>query len=193
MPGMGSSPLTRGKPVRWVDQLPLWGLIPAHAGKTAPTVVPQVLKWAHPRSRGENPHARINGDKAGGSSPLTRRKPFDKGSDYNLERLIPAHAGKTCQLTPGSTRVTAHPRSRGENAHPRSRGENKRSITRLNLHEGSSPLTRGKRFQLSPRRWLSRLIPAHAGKTRRGTPTTRSRPAHPRSRGENVGLSRGLS
>ena len=50
---------------------------------------------------------------------------------------------------------------------------------------GSSPLTRGKQCALSVNQFSERLIPAHAGKTRRGTPTTRSRPAHPRSRGEN--------
>ena len=50
---------------------------------------------------------------------------------------------------------------------------------------GSSPLTRGKRTASLQHRRIGRLIPAHAGKTRRGTPIAPSRPAHPRSRGEN--------
>ena len=52
---------------------------------------------------------------------------------------------------------------------------------------GSSPLTRGKPGDLVTARGGGRLIPAHAGKTRPGTPTTQSQPAHPRSRGENPG------
>ena len=52
--GLGSSPLTRGKPHRSRSRRGCGGLIPAHAGKT-------VFRWcaprgagAHPRSRGEN-------------------------------------------------------------------------------------------------------------------------------------------
>ena len=33
------------------------------------------------------------------------------------------------------------------------------------LGDGSSPLTRGKRFSALPARFLRGLIPAHAGKT----------------------------
>ena len=50
---------------------------------------------------------------------------------------------------------------------------------------GSSPLTRGKHLKPGMPLRYSRLIPAHAGKTRR-LPSTSSVPsAHPRSRGEN--------
>ena len=53
---------------------------------------------------------------------------------------------------------------------------------------GSSPLTRGKQRRtmngLSP--W--RLIPAHAGKTRRRPARRPVMPAHPRSRGENCAI-----
>ena len=51
---------------------------------------------------------------------------------------------------------------------------------------GSSPLTRGKPpFGLSFL-ILSELIPAHAGKTRRGLRAGLRQGAHPRSRGENT-------
>ena len=51
---------------------------------------------------------------------------------------------------------------------------------------GSSPLTRGKLHVAAVVLRRVRLIPAHAGKTKRSTwITTRTR-AHPRSRGENV-------
>ena len=51
---------------------------------------------------------------------------------------------------------------------------------------GSSPLTRGKRGVALSERNRVRLIPAHAGKTRRCSSTVTSPAAHPRSRGENM-------
>ena len=55
----------------------------------------------------------------------------------------------------------------------------------MSRYFGSSPLTRGKhdlRDRLTPE---DRLIPAHAGKTRRSRRISPSSGAHPRSRGEN--------
>ena len=72
-----------------------------------------------------------------GSSPLTRGKHgFDIRAE-GLERLIPAHAGKTALVTASIPIVAAHPRSRGEN---------RRLPGRLGIRYGSSPLTRGKHF-----------------------------------------------
>ncbi len=70
-------------------------LIPAHAGKTHPSVYADQVPWAHPRSRGENV-VRVNVlDGCRGSSPLTRGK--RKGGACRMVQcgLIPAHAGKT--------------------------------------------------------------------------------------------------
>ena len=50
----GSSPLTRGKRRRGGVERRRWGLIPAHAGKTAPPCLILRALAAHPRSRGEN-------------------------------------------------------------------------------------------------------------------------------------------
>ena len=71
------------------------GLIPAHAGKTSELVdvVPEV--GAHPRSRGENTDEELAAGMSGGSSPLTRGKPFNRVYSIEDARLIPAHAGKT--------------------------------------------------------------------------------------------------
>ena len=91
--------------------------------------------------------------------------------------LIPAHAGKTISMPVTGDRPRAHPRLRGENL----------KIGGLFLVAwGSSPLTRGK--QASPRSSRKKigLIPAHAGKTRRGALSALCLPDHPRSRGENV-------
>ena len=70
-------------------------------------------------------------------------------------------------------------------AHPRSRGENSKRINIAQPRIGSSPLTRGKHRQKRVDVLATRLIPAHAGKTRTaGKPGIRPQ-AHPRSRGEN--------
>ena len=50
---------------------------------------------------------------------------------------------------------------------------------------GSSPLTRGKPYQLLADDGIPGLIPAHAGKTRIWVRFQVSQAAHPRSRGEN--------
>ena len=53
---------------------------------------------------------------------------------------------------------------------------------------GSSPLTRGKRLALSKAPPITRLIPAHAGKTTERMERDQLAAAHPRSRGENPPL-----
>ena len=94
-----------------------------------------------------------------------------------LRGLIPAHAGKTDALAQPGSPVEAHPRSRGENRSC--------TVTRW-AAAGSSPLTRGKRARLVAAMKSPRLIPAHAGKTRRQARPITSLRAHPRSRGENL-------
>ena len=136
----GSSPLTRGKPVKLDTGASRGGLIPAHAGKTKCPVFAQVTPGAHPRSRGENgyaprrrcaraAHPRSRGENSTrphkrtmflGSSPLTRGKRLLMVHLLDLQRLIPAHAGKTGQHRGGGGHHRAHPRSRGENSPPRS-------------------------------------------------------------------------
>ena len=55
-----------------------------------------------------------------------------------LTRNIPAHAGKTVLPRSRATRVTEHPRARGENA---------QYIHGKQADYGTSPRTRGKRWQ----------------------------------------------
>ena len=156
LPGRGSSPLTRGKPVA------AWRACAACA--------------AHPRSHGENRSLRFRGRHWSGSSPLTRGKQGCAGVGVIRPRLIPAHAGKT------SMRLTVRS---AQAAHPRSRGENAPSLMSTAPTAGSSPLTRGKLPGTRYRRRRGRLIPAHAGKTRSKERPKCARTAHPRSRGEN--------
>ena len=173
---MGSSPLTRGKrgPCGWPAGRAR--LIPAHAGKTDAKLWGDLVKAAHPRSRGENEWLSRPLPTGPGSSPLTRGKQCQGSESFQGIRLIPAHAGKTVSQPRPSAYARAHPRSRGENV-------SMRIPTRRTL--GSSPLTRGKRRHGDPRGCRRRLIPAHAGKTACSWTAKLTLEAHPRSRGEN--------
>ena len=152
----GSSPLTRGKPRSTCSEIPSWGLIPAHAGKTTPIGCGSSSQSAHPRSRGENPRSLVEIPGFSGSSPLTRGKQLDAQARAHPPGLIPAHAGKT--ITPTIAQS-------GKTAHPRSRGENGMTISRTPAALGSSPLTRGKPTDKVGGGVGDGLIPAHAGKT----------------------------
>ena len=112
----GSSPLTRGKPVRSMATEEDSGLIPAHAGKTVDDGDQAIPRTAHPRSRGENATCRPRSTKSSGSSPLTRGKQSVSVRLDTRIRLIPAHAGKTSYAATIVACFAAHPRSRGENA-----------------------------------------------------------------------------
>ena len=172
----GSSPLTRGKLAAISQLLVGGGLIPAHAGKTDKCLNGIQSGSAHPRSRGENSAKKWGARPTEGSSPLTRGKRSVQFTEGSATGLIPAHAGKTRPAN-----EPAHPYP----AHPRSRGENKRQDHCLSYSSGSSPLTRGKPRLTRGRVVRRGLIPAHAGKTRRGRCFDGEIPAHPRSRGEN--------
>ena len=113
----GSSPLTRGKPYRGRCGPSRGGLIPAHAGKTPSRRSCRALPGAHPRSRGENHFSNLSVGCWLGSSPLTRGKHDAANLADRLNRLIPAHAGKTLWRHRVVGDIGAHPRSRGEN-HP---------------------------------------------------------------------------
>ena len=173
---MGSSPLTRGKRRFGLRGGGAGGLIPAHAGKTAYSRRGEHPKGAHPRSRGENGVIEAEGQLRQGSSPLTRGKHVVAGLRSRLDRLIPAHAGKTAGGAVVHARAVAHPRSRGENTSTQN-GRNRIL--------GSSPLTRGKLPHRTQEVQAAGLIPAHAGKTVGARGSAVSVAAHPRSRGEN--------
>ena len=128
-----------------------------------------------------------------------RGKLLDGSVGLALQRLIPAHTGKTGRARRRPSARWAHPRSHGKTrwsgwaggsrrAHPRSRGENNGGTGGGAGMLGSSPLTRGKRAPSGDTGQRPGLIPAHAGKT--GSRSCRLRPstAHPHSCGENVRL-----
>ena len=136
----------------------------------------QTSQRAHPHSRGENCRGGTRTGRRGGSSPLTRGKLLPLGDVRFAYGLIPTHAGKT---------HTASQRRSLPAAHPHSRGENSVSVPSHEPVGGSSPLTRGKRSAFRCAQGQRRLIPTHAGKTRRTKVCLESARAHPHSRGEN--------
>ena len=155
---VGSSPLTRGKPLVGWCPTRRTGLIPAHAGKTMSVSFHCGERGAHPRSRGENIARARAIAQAKGSSPLTRGKRWGRARAPGWRGLIPAHAGKTVFGDAARCWVGAHPRSRGENG---------MGAPMMEALPGSSPLTRGKRFEGGTVDRRAGLIPAHAGKTLR--------------------------
>ena len=193
----GSSPLMRGKLKRSAQERRGRGLIPAHAGKLIDVLVGQTRSglipahagktawrlpvvagfWAHPRSRGENWPGLKPAQRSPGSPPLTRGKRVSAVGFGAHPGLIPAHAGKT--------RFRRRP-CRRRPAHPRSRGENRWGQPPVSLSSGSSPLMRGKCFDLFPGRVHGGLIPAYAGKPSSGSRRASGGRAHPRSCGENT-------
>ena len=172
----GSSLLTRGKLVEFVEFVVVFRLIPAYAGKTAGWTVAGIPFPAHPCLRGENELCEAEIRQHTGSSLLTRGKRTPASSDDWPIRLIPAYAGKT---SPGTSTKA------NKLAHPCLRGENYKLKTDVKAAEGSSLLTRGKHATARLRGMAKGLIPAYAGKT---TPTAAKMPstrAHPCLRGEN--------
>ena len=172
----GSSPLTRGAQVTNLFTHTTDRLIPAHAGSTPPRRGPRTPTTAHPRSRGEHPSDPTARCRSSGSSPLTRGAPNRLSQRRQRQRLIPAHAGSTRIRHRGFHQRTAHPRSRGEHI---------LAVRLASELGGSSPLTRGARISRRKSPPLRRLIPAHAGSTRRRCTSSGVHAAHPRSRGEH--------
>ena len=91
--------------------------------------------------------------------------------------LIPAYAGSTCGAIRLPSKVSAHPRLRGEHVHRMAHGP---------TGGGSSPLTRGAPRTSRSKNALYRLIPAYAGSTRYSLFISSSDGAHPRLRGEHL-------
>ena len=96
-------------------------------------------------------------------------------------RIIPAYAGSTLYSHFGSKGIWDHPRIRGE--HP---GHADRPAST----GGSSPHTRGARFQRRKTHPCCRIIPAYAGSTHPRLAPVAGRGDHPRIRGEHPDIAR---
>ena len=131
----GSSPRVRGKRNIGPSKTLKAGLIPACAGKTHSSSLNRFSTRAHPRVCGENSRWSAWATPARGSSPRVRGKLPRESDSTARNRLIPACAGKTRNLSPRSVHLAAHPRVCGENV-----GVVRDEIAR----QGSSPRVRGK-------------------------------------------------
>ena len=131
---------------------------------------------AHPRACGENVRVFTVMVVLPGSSPRVRGKLPATMFAVFCEGLIPARAGKTCDV------VRTH---EALGAHPRACGENRRVGAASQDGNGSSPRVRGKPHRRNRLLVRGGLIPARAGKTEHRPRDAHPPRAHPRACGEN--------
>ena len=112
---VGSPPHMRGKLFRHLVTLCHHRITPAHAGKTLYCFEISPCKTDHPRTCGENVNHSFSLFRRGGSPPHMRGKRRFCGAPASIQRITPAHAGKTKALIAFSTTPTDHPRTCGEN------------------------------------------------------------------------------
>ena len=173
----GSPPRMRGKPMILQWSLMALRITPAHAGKTAIFATYQIEKPDHPRACGENLAKRLSFLRDRGSPPRMRGKPLLILDVQLVQRITPAHAGKT---------ATALERVEDKSDHPRACGENEILERREGRRLGSPPRMRGKLWLLPLVYQHRRITPAHAGKTRLDSNFGILPPDHPRACGENM-------
>ena len=166
----------RGKPQQNASRPRRAGITPAHAGKTRFSYVNIFNSRDHPRACGENKPLNCATYVTPGSPPRMRGKPDILSKDFQPGGITPAHAGKTCSVTPLRC---------GERDHPRACGENRASGAESGMRTGSPPRMRGKPLNAEFGDAYTRITPAHAGKTHRSAVAVRRRGDHPRACGEN--------
>ena len=151
-------------------------IIPAHAGNTGCLYTSQLLCQDHPRTCGE--HLRFCDSRlfVYGSSPHMRGTLFGAVVFIWPTRIIPAHAGNTSVLTAFMTFSKDHPRTCGEHS-PHWMA----NLPRM----GSSPHMRGTQAHPAWSGRGIRIIPAHAGNTRKTFSSNGTKWDHPRTCGEH--------
>ncbi len=174
--GHGSSPRMRGKPLAAPGHMALARIIPAHAGQTSGRPRCAYHETDHPRACGANRISLSTALRKPGSSPRMRGKHPCYAIHCLTLRIIPAHAGQTSLSRLASSAATDHPRACGANF---SNGKI------IGLDVGSSPRMRGKPTFRSDAVEYRRIIPAHAGQTRRRLQHHQRLPDHPRACGAN--------
>ena len=136
----GSSPLTRGTPLRTNTRYQRLRFIPAYAGNSSMSMISCAISAVHPRLRGELSRADTTARSAYGSSPLTRGTLHPKTRDEGFERFIPAYAGNSNFQSVKNFILSVHPRLRGELL---------AGTLKPRASAGSSPLTRGTRQKVA--------------------------------------------
>ncbi len=112
----GLSPHTRGTHESLAVTAFARRFIPAYAGNTWKRVFDRKQVPVYPRIRGEHGDMLANSAPPTGLSPHTRGTPSLCGTGSRNVRFIPAYAGNTLGLIPGSVQFTVYPRIRGEHS-----------------------------------------------------------------------------
>ena len=175
----GSSPRMRGKRSRRRCPTSSPRIIPAHAGQTSCRNCGTHNHPDHPRACGANTIAFGEFFVGSGSSPRMRGKQTGSPDLADSVRIIPAHAGQTW----GPCREDGP-----EPDHPRACGANSPTSPSTGRHNGSSPRMRGKQVPHDMPCRALRIIPAHAGQTRRVERAAFLITDHPRACGANVAV-----
>ena len=174
----GSSPRVRGRRTCAQASPRVKRIIPACAGPTRRRSLRDQRVEDHPRVCGADPTAPRLRDTSWGSSPRVRGRHADLILGPQVPRIIPACAGPTARLSPGTPVVKDHPRVCGADSPGGPAGSKS---------EGSSPRVRGRPFARVISGPSGRIIPACAGPTERdeGHPCTRWG-SSPRVRGRHL-------
>ena len=172
----GSPPRMRGKLSDEEIRAYAWRITPAHAGKTGLSLNLSIHGSDHPRACGENFPAPLSAYVLPGSPPRMRGKPSELTSGEIIDRITPAHAGKT---------AVPDNRHKGVWDHPRACGENGMRKSPTLAKKGSPPRMRGKLPGYARESPPPGITPAHAGKTLLGNLLGVSSWDHPRACGEN--------
>ncbi|VEH26935.1 Domain of uncharacterised function (DUF2825) [Cellulomonas fimi] len=155
------------------------GLIPARGETTTTSVSRGSLGTAHPRTRGDDYRDRATQERIFGSSPHAGRRRRGVDLPPVVPGLIPARG----ETTTGQAQRTG-PRW----AHPRTRGDDHAADSAAASSVGSSPHAGRRRADgalvVPPRG----LIPARGETTPSQHYSTQFRPAHPRTRGDDMSL-----
>ena len=152
-------------------------ITPAHAGKSLFLALFDGISGGSPRTRGEKASRPLAVAVHPGSPPHTRGKVWKSHNQCLRSRITPAHAGK---------RVPLNPSFAGEKDHPRTRGEKSGCSFLMSCSVGSPPHTRGKAPYGNRSLPLSRITPAHAGKSFSRKAAHTLWEDHPRTRGEKL-------
>ena len=152
----GSSPRMRGTRQAWQNMVYRYGIIPAHAGNTAPRYRRDHPRWDHPRACGEHQTGQPCTNVYLGSSPRMRGTLLGYVQEVAEHGIIPAHAGNTYRAAHPGVAKWDHPRACGEHGR----------VDIVHPHvAGSSPRMRGTPILLRLNSQRARIIPAHAGNT----------------------------
>ena len=151
------------------------GITPACAGKRFFSGLVSRVPWDHPRMCGEKLAFFVFCPYVLGSPPHMRGKGRVRHVFLPFSGITPAHAGKSSILVAHWSAVWDHPRTCGEKSG---------SMSNFSRCSGSPPHMRGKVPYHDNAWFLTRITPAHAGKSHFATSFHLNRRDHPRTCGE---------